>query len=203
MAADTTEPACHPDVHAEVFDSLLHLRLGQEAPGNLEAALTDERSTHHIDGAFDSLNQIARPALHQCSLGRRAPAHLDCAAHIHSPFAVSDIVGLERLGGEFLHFGKGAKQFTGVKDLGDFSYTSSIDESNGLPGVISDASPEPVDQDVMVHSVKELSEIQIDDHVLARLDERPRGLDRVVCSPAWPEPVVWSLKVGSISGCST
>ena len=54
---------------------------------------------------------------------------------------------------------------------------------------ILDAPAEPVDQDVVVDPVEELRQVHVHHHALARLNVRPRGLDRIVRTPPRPEPV--------------
>ena len=58
----------------------------------------------------------------------------------------------------------------------------------GHPCVI-DAFLESVDQDVVIAPIKELGQIHVHHHALARLDVRPCGLDRIVRAPARPKPV--------------
>jgi hypothetical protein len=48
---------------------------------------------------------------------------------------------------------------------------------------------EPVDQDVVVDPVEEFRQVHVHHHALARLHVRPRGLDRIVRTPAGPKPV--------------
>jgi hypothetical protein len=52
-----------------------------------------------------------------------------------------------------------------------------------------DAPLEPVNQDVVVDPVEELRQVHVHHHALARLNVRPRGLDRIVRTPPGTEPV--------------
>jgi hypothetical protein len=54
---------------------------------------------------------------------------------------------------------------------------------------VIDASLEPIDQDVVVDLVKELGQVHVHHHALARLDVRPCGLDRIMRTPARSKPV--------------
>lgn len=58
----------------------------------------------------------------------------------------------------------------------------------GHPCVI-DAFLESVDQDVVIDPIKELGQVHVHHHALARLDVRPCGLDRIVRAPARSKPV--------------